>query len=120
MASLENSPSNDQAEVNEILSFLVGTDPAEPICAAIREHNEQKLRETCRNLRGLLTISPKREAIGQGNPEFLRILLEVDNTVTEDLVAFACDRRDKNSLRALLDFGWDINRPVRLTASILW
>ncbi|KAF1841538.1 ankyrin [Cucurbitaria berberidis CBS 394.84] len=108
----------DQTAV-EILSHLLGPDPAESTCEAIRNDDEQKLRETSLKLRDLSTISPKREAINRGKAGFLKLLLERDNTITEDLVAIACQRKDKDSLRTLLDFGWDINRPIHSAASLL-
>ncbi|KAH8712109.1 ankyrin repeat-containing domain protein [Phaeosphaeriaceae sp. PMI808] len=119
MASADNTIAHSQAGVSEILSHLLGSDPAEPACEAIRNDDEQNLRETSLNLRDLSTISPKREAINQGKVGFLKLLLERDNTITEDLVAIACQRKDRNSLRTLLDFGWDINRPIRSTSSLL-
>jgi hypothetical protein len=116
MASFDHT----NAEVSEILSHLLGPDPAEPACDAIRNDDEQTLRETILNLRGSSTISSKREAIIQGKARFLKLLLEKDDTITEDLVAIACQRKDRASLRTLLDFGWDINRPVHSTASLIW
>jgi hypothetical protein len=111
-----------QADNNfqDTLSYLLELDPGLPVCEAIRDGHEQKVRETSLNLKGLSTISPKREAIIQGRADFLKLLLANDNTISEDLVAIACQRKDRDSVRTLLDFGWHVNSPVYSTASLLW
>jgi hypothetical protein len=106
--------------VSEILSNLLGPDPAEPVCEAIRNDDERALREASASIRGLSTISAKLEAVNQGSVDFLKLLLKTDSTITEDLVALACERKDRNSISTLLDFGWDINRPIHSAASLLW
>jgi hypothetical protein len=116
MASFDHA----NAEVSEILSHLLGPAPAEPAYDAIRNDGKQTLRETLLNVRDSSIISSKRQALIREKARFLKLLLERDGTITEDLVAIACQRKDRASLRTLLDFGWDINRPVHSTASLLW
>ncbi|RMZ70703.1 Ankyrin repeat-containing domain [Pyrenophora seminiperda CCB06] len=119
MCILDPMASLDIADVTSILSHLLGADPAESACEAIRNDDEEKLLETSLDLRDLTTINPKREAIRQGKARFLKLLLERDDTITEELVAIACQQKNKECLRTLLDYGWDINRRIRCTASLL-
>ncbi|KAK3114100.1 hypothetical protein LTR53_007918 [Teratosphaeriaceae sp. CCFEE 6253] len=85
---------------------LLEVDPnQEALCRAVREGNEQALRQACLRRKGLPTLRPKAEAVRQGRSGFLKVLLESDDTVSEDLVAAACEPNDMASMRLLLDFG---------------
>lgn len=65
-------------------------------------------------------LHAKREAIQQGRHDLLQLLLQRDDTIEDDMVVTACDRKDRGSIRILLDFGWQINKPVYNAASLLW
>ncbi|OCK74116.1 ankyrin [Lepidopterella palustris CBS 459.81] len=108
-----------EADFQNIITDLLGPDAGQPVCEAIRQGSEQRVRTTSLHLQGASTISPKKEAIIEGRADFLRILLEVDNTISEDLVAVACQRKDLPCVRTLLDFGWPINKTIYSAASLL-
>ncbi|KAF2768102.1 ankyrin [Teratosphaeria nubilosa] len=68
------------------------------------------VRETGLELKGLMTVAPKKEAILAGRIDMLELLLHRDNFVDDQLVGAACDRRDRQRLRLLLNSGWSINQ----------
>ncbi|KAK6442246.1 hypothetical protein LTR95_001521 [Oleoguttula sp. CCFEE 5521] len=70
-------------------------------------------------LKGLTTLDPKREAIIAGRSDFFEVLLREDPTIDEDMVATACERKDRDIIRILLDFGWPIDKPLYSMASLL-
>ncbi|KAK3700531.1 hypothetical protein LTR37_015932 [Vermiconidia calcicola] len=120
MAAFELKPLEGQfIHWQSLITNLLGPDAEQPICDAIHNGNEQRVRELSSQLQGAPMIISKREAIVRGRSDLLRILLENDKTVSEDLVAAASDRRDKGCVSTLLDFGWPIDRPVYFAASIL-
>lgn len=121
MTSTTSTVSGDfSADFQNIITDLLGPDAGQPVCEAIRQGSEQNLRTTSLHLHGASTISPKREAINQGRADFLKILLEIDETISEDLVAGACQSRDWRCVRTLLDFGWPIDKNIYSLASLLW
>ena len=94
--------------------------PWKSLCEAIRRGDEEIVREESLHLEGPLTIPAKREAILGGRQDFLKLLLDRDDTIDDSTVATACDRKDRTSVRILFDFGWPINKSVYCTASLLW
>lgn len=115
-------PASESAEADfqNIITDLLGPDAGQPVCEAIRQGSEQNVRTTSLLLKGGLTIYPKMEAVKEGRADFLRILLEKDDTITEDLVAVACERKNLPCVRLLLDFGWPVNKTIYSAASLLW
>ncbi len=55
-----------------------------------------------------------------GRSDLLNFLLQQDDLISEDVVAAACERKDRESVRLLLDSGWPIDKPVQTAASLLW
>ena len=94
--------------------------PWKALSEAIRHGDEAMVRQESLHFEGAQTLDPKMEAILLGRPDFLKILLERDNHIEDNVVATACERKDRDCVRMLLDFGWPINRPVHFTASLLW
>lgn len=121
MASADSTITGSvEDDFQNIIADLLGPDAGQPVCEAIRQGSEQRVRTASLHLRGASTISPKMEAITEGRADFLQILLKVDNTISEDLVAAACQRKNMPCIRALLDFGWRINETIHSAASLLW
>jgi len=106
--------------LRDTLQDLLGPDASEPVRQAIRDGDEPTVRQASAQLTGAAILSAKIEAVEQGRPDFLKVLLQSDRAVPEDLVAIACQRKDMDSLRILLDYGWQINDPVYSAASLLW
>ncbi|TKA61127.1 hypothetical protein B0A55_12371, partial [Friedmanniomyces simplex] len=93
--------------------------PWKPLCEAIRRDDEDIFREESLHLKGPPTLAAKKEAILVGRLDLLKLLLERDDSIEDDTVATACDRKYRDSVRMLLDFGWPIDKPVYFTASLL-
>lgn len=93
--------------------------PWKALCEAIRHGDEAMIREESLHVAGAQTLAAKREAIMIGRPDLLKILLERDQYIEESVVAAACEQKDRDCVRLLLDFGWPINNPVYSTASLL-
>lgn len=102
------------------LLHVLGPDPAQAARAAVTGGSKRDIEAASRHLTGLMTIGPKIQAIHDQRPEALRWLLERDTTISEDLVAAACQRKDRKSIRMLIDFGWPVNQPVYHAGSLLW
>ena len=98
----------------------LGPAPGNSLYEAIRRGNKDVVRKSSTQLSGLSTLGPKNEAILVGRPDFLKLLLARDSLIEEEIVATACERKDRESIRTFLDFGWPINRPIHLAASLLW
>ena len=94
--------------------------PWKPLCEAIRRGDEDMVREESLHLEGPSTLAAKKEAILVGRPDLLKLPLKRDDSIEDDTVATACDRKDRDSVRILLDFGWPIDEPVYFTTSLLW
>ncbi|KAK3686835.1 hypothetical protein LTR37_019426 [Vermiconidia calcicola] len=105
----------------ETLADILGPDPWNPLCEAVRQGDKDRVRDLSFQLSSATTaaISPKKEAIVVGRPDFLRLLLEQNSTITEELVAAACNRKDTECVQVLLEFGWPIDQPIYSTASLL-
>ena len=112
---------NESAGYREFVDSLEKVPASwKPLCEAIRRGDEDMVREGSLHLEGLPTHPAKMAAILAGRPDFLKLLLERDSSIDDLTVATACEKRDRDSVRMLLDFGWPINQPIRLTASLLW
>jgi hypothetical protein len=120
MASYSTSLSGNVEGFQDVLSYLLKPDPGALVGEAIRDGNKERVIETSLHLKGLSTIGPKKEAIIQRKVDLLELLLETDSTITEELVATACQQRDMDIVRVLLNFGWHINAPIYSAASLLW
>ena len=72
---------------------------------AMRRGDEDVVREHSLCLQGPLTLAAKKEAILVGRPDFLKLLLERDDSIEDDIVPTACERRDRRVVRTLLGFG---------------
>ncbi|CAK4034567.1 Ankyrin repeat-containing domain [Lecanosticta acicola] len=100
---------------------MVGCDPRiQSAREAIFSGSEEDIRATSFHLSGLTTIGPKLDAIRAQKLDILKTLLEMDRTITEDLVAAACEQKDRECVRMLLDFGWPIDKRIYHAASLLW
>ena len=108
----------DIGDVIRDLDAELGLTVGDAMCEAIRRGDDNKVREHSL-LDGPSTLAPKKEAILAGRPDLLTLLLERDNSVDEDMVTAACKRKDRDSIRILLDFGWPIDKPINCTASLL-
>lgn len=93
--------------------------PCDLLCKAIRNGDMRTVRQKGLELRGSVTIPPKRQAIVSGRIDMLELLLQCDSLMDEELVKAACEQGDRQSLRLLLDSGWPINQPIE-GASLLW
>ena len=122
MASLDIAEMGGRVvDIGDVISDLkteLGPAAGNAMCEAIRHGNDDKVRENSL-LEGPSTLAPKKEAILAGRPDLLKLLLERDNSVDEDMVTAACKRKDRDSIRILLDFGWPIDKPINCTASLL-
>ncbi|KAF2769184.1 ankyrin [Teratosphaeria nubilosa] len=76
-------PELSEAELDEIVEYLCGPDYEEK--AALQALSNSRL---------------------------LRLLLENDRRIDDDVVAHAIQRKDKECIRTLLHFGWDTNHPL--------
>ena len=94
--------------------------PWKALCEAIRRGDEAMVRQESLHFDGAQTLDAKIEAILLGRPDFLKILLERDDHIEDNVVATACERKDRDCIYLLLNFGWPINKPVHFTASLLW
>lgn len=109
-----------QGSLSDVLEDLLGQDPSEKLRVAIREGDVDQVRFACAQPAiGLGNLSAKMESIEQGRADFLQLLLESNDTISEDLVALACRKKDKESLSILLQHGWSINDNVYGVASLL-
>ncbi|KAF2163903.1 hypothetical protein M409DRAFT_57014 [Zasmidium cellare ATCC 36951] len=86
-------------------------DVREPAVQELIE-DQKKVRETSRGLTESLSLRSKHEAVVSQNPEWLRMLLQRDPELSENIVAEAFQHKDKECIRAFLDFGWDINTSI--------
>ena len=93
---------------------------SQPVRQAIRDGDEPAVRKASTQLSGAARLSAKIEAVEQGRPEFLILILQSNPAVTEELVAAACRLKDTESLRTLLDSGWEIDDQIYSAASLLW
>ncbi|KAK6442797.1 hypothetical protein LTR95_000956 [Oleoguttula sp. CCFEE 5521] len=109
-------------DIDEAISKLqqeLGPAPDDALCEAIRCADEDAVRRSKSHSLGLSSLRAKKSAIEARRPDFLRLLLEADSSVEEDLVFTACNRKDRQSTRMLIDFGWPANQPVYFAASLL-
>lgn len=90
------------------------------LCQAIREHDEETLRARCAASTAGSTLMPKKEAVLAGESRFLRILLEHDSSLDEDIMLTACELKRRECIRIILDFGWPINQHFSSGGSALW
>jgi len=107
-----------QGVVNSLKDEL-GPAPEEPLCEAIRRGDEDAIRQHRLLAKGPSSLAPKRLAIEENRPDLLRVFLEQDNSIDENLVVAACTAKDRACVRALLDFGWPIDQTVGYDASML-
>lgn len=107
-------------EVIQDIQNALGPAPETPLCEAIRCGDDDAVFTSSSKLSGLSTLLPKEEAIAAQRPDYLRLLLKADSLIEDRMVAKACDRMDRESIRILLEFGWPINQPVNGAASLLW
>lgn len=110
----------ESPECRELLNDLSKSNPWDPLCDAIRRGDEITVRKESLTLGGTATYPAKIEAISTRRHDFLRLLLETDRSLDDSVIAKACEEKDHGSVRLLLEFGWPINAPVRLLASLLW
>lgn len=110
----------DMQEVIASLEKDFGPHPGKAVSEAVRIGDRSAVLEQSRHLTGSPTLLPKKTAILEGRLDFLKLLLEQDDLIDEELVFTACERKDREGIRMLLDFGWPIDRPVRSAASLLW
>lgn len=111
---------HESAEWQELLNELNANNPWDPLCDAILRGDELGVRDERFTLKGTPTYPAKIQAISSGRRDFLRLLLEADDSLDDSIVAKACEENDFDSIRLLIEFGWPINAPVRLVASLLW
>ena len=124
MAAVDDTWMGGQpADLRDVIASLekdIGPHPGKALSKAICDADEHAILETSLHLRGSPTLMPKKTAILEGRPDLLRLLLKRDGLLDEHLVVTACDRKDRECVRILLDFGWPIDRPVHSAASLLW
>ena len=121
MAAFQHTPRlMSEVDVDDVLQYLCGSNGQEHAAlAAIRDNDEQKVRETSLDISATTSLQAKLEAVKLDKPECLRLLLERDENISEELVVEAFRLKGRRCIRILLDFGWDINRPL-CSASPLW
>ena len=106
-------------DFESVLIDLLEPHDWQPANEAIRTGDEQKVRQISLQCTKMTVMSYKKETIIQDRPDFLSLFLERDSTISEDLVAAACQLGNKGCVRMLLNYGWNINQPVYFMASLL-
>ena len=112
--------SGDPVDLTEVINSLDLFTPWDAVCEAIRCGNENIVRASGAHLTHKNTLAPKKEAIAISQLDFLEILLQHDGLIDEHVVLRAAERKDRNALRLLLDYGWLIDRPLGLVGPLLW
>ena len=110
----------DIGKVIDSLNKDIGLGPGEILCEAIRSGNDALVLNAGLELKGAYTLSSKKQAILEGRADLLKLLLLRDDTISEAMITAACERKDRECIRVLLDFGWPIDRPLNSAASLLW
>lgn len=108
------------ADFGSILECLHEPDDQEDaVLAAIRDDNEQRVCQIGPSLSEQAGLRAKLEAVVLQKPGMLKILLECNRELSDDVVAEAFQRKDRACIGVALDSGWDINKPL-WAAAPLW
>lgn len=123
MATQSQSQQQQEVDFEALLMSLKGILPSNPvdsICNAVRNSDVDAVTRLSHGIDSLFTVKPKKEAMKARNTMMLKFLLRSDSYISEELVVFACDQKDRECLKTLFEHGWLIDQPLKTMPSLLW